>query len=796
VITIWANEPPKKVLESLAPVLSGCPEMPVSVSSIYEVPEGTKVIMALGSPSLRRLQDEKLVPKNRTITSTRSQWIERNKIPLLVSWGSGIGNVNWGYHVDLLTDVSLALRYALTGYRRPIYGEYEYCPDFSGLCSAIEQRHHQTNAPVEVAGDLETIGLDPYRLPSVDHPGAYVVTAQFTHLVGRAWLVRNCNRAEEEARFQDPAFREQMEFLLNCPYIRLRGANFKFDLNWLWVRARLRSKAFCFDTTIVGSLLDENRSNSLDVHTKIYVPALGGYADEFNATVDKSRMDLVPAETLKPYAGGDVDADLQVATAEKAELLKDPALTRFYCTILHPASRAFEKIEQGGVLVDMDAMKELKSDLEVEQRRLIREACKVLGGRIVAKHMDSSKVGGINLGKASLLKDFMFSPMGLNLKPKQFCPKPDRDGNPVPSTAMDHLEMFLTVPEAKPFIELLDEYGQCTKTYNTYVVGFSQYIRSDGRFHPTYYLFVGNRDEGEGGAVTGRLSVHDPAFQTIPKRTKWAKRIRRCYPAPPGYVVVERDYSAGELRVVACIAQIHNMLEAFRLRQDLHSKTAAKFSGFTYESLLALEATDKDKFEKTRYLGKAGNFGLVFGMGVNGFMEYARLNYGVHLTHDDAEKFRDGFFEDYPELLDYHKAYKEFARKYGFVRSPLGRIRHLPLVRSSNQEVAAKAERMAVNSPVQSTLTDMLLWSIALEDQQGLSEVAPSFGACHDAGYNYCPEDKVDVWLPQALAVQENLPFETVDWHPQIQFVADAAIGPNMGDTKKWKRPQAMQTAA
>jgi DNA polymerase I-like protein with 3'-5' exonuclease and polymerase domains len=524
------------------------------------------------------------------------------------------------------------------------------------------------------------------------------------------------------------------------------------------------------------------------MHAKIYVPALAGYADVFNKTVDKGRMDKVPPDTLLPYAGGDVDADLQAASAMKQELLRDPKLAGFYVNILHPAIRAFEWVEQGGVCVDKDAYQELKADLETEHARLVKEACKIMGGRIVVKHGDPSKPGGMNLTKASMLCDFMFSPMGLNLKPKMWTAKPDKDGVKRPSTAMEHLEMFADDPKAKDFIALIRADSSVMKTYNTYVVGFLEHLRSDGRYHPTYFLFVGDQEDDEGGARTGRLSCKRPAFQTVPKHTFWAPRIRRCFPAPPGFVVVERDYSQGELRVIACIAHEDNMIVVFKSGRDIHADTAAPFAGFTYESLMALEKTNPHTFEETRQLGKAGNFGLVFGMKEDGFVNYARSNYGVELTWDEAHTFREGFFHKYPMLLVYHEQYKREAREQKFVRTPLGRVRHLPLIKSPNREVAAKAERQAINSPVQGTLTDMVLWTIALEHKSGLSVVAPCFGACHDSILNYVPEDKVEEIVTQQLEQMENLPFEKVEWTPQLKFVADAKFGQNWGALQKFQR--------
>jgi DNA polymerase I-like protein with 3'-5' exonuclease and polymerase domains len=187
---------------------------------------------------------------------------------------------------------------------------------------------------------------------------------------------------------------------------------------------------------------------------------------------------------------------------------------------------------------------------------------------------------------------------------------------------------------------------------------------------------VGNRDEGEGGTNTGRLSAVDPAFQTIPVHTKWAPRIRRCFPAPPGYVIVARDYDQGELKVVACVADESTMLGAYKDGKDLHALTGADFLGISYEEMTRLKVSDPEKFANARQAAKPANFGLLYGQGEDGFRIYSEQNYGVKMTAQEAHIRRELFFKRYPGLLTFHQVYKSFARKHGYVRSPLGRIRH------------------------------------------------------------------------------------------------------------------------
>jgi DNA polymerase I-like protein with 3'-5' exonuclease and polymerase domains len=774
-------------------------DVPVKVTTGGLVLPDTKLILALGNESAAFLAGESIIPKNRTVHALRGLQFAYKDVPVFLSYSPDVGEINHKWEVDLLTDTAQMIRLYKTGSLKPKYGEYRWVEDFSDVIAGVEAKFAATGIPVDVAHDKETRGLDPWFKPTMYLPGGYIICNQF------AWEKGKCDcthweneEVEREKLKKGSLFREQQEWLLNTPKISLRGANLKYDLIWEYVRSGLECTNFKFDTTLVGCLLDEDRTNSLDVHTKIYVPELGGYSDEFDAAQDKARFDLIPKQTLIPYTGGDGDATLQVATVLKKELLADPKLAAFYVNVLHPGCRAFEKIERGGVLVDLPRTLELQKKMDAHLDGLLQKAKMIVGGRIVAKHFDNSKRGDLNLTKPSMLVDFLFSPMGLNLKPRAFTPKPKKDGTKVPSTAMDNLLEFEDNEDAAPFIELLKDYSKTQKARVTYIgelgeSGFLQYLRSDGRYHPVYWLFTGDADEDEGGTVTGRLSCKCPAFQTVPKHHPWAEEIRKCFIAPPGMLLMERDYSQGELKIVACIAGCKSMLEIYAAGKDLHVDTAAFVSGMTYDQLAALEATDKYLFEETRQKGKAGNFGLVYGMsacgndGKGGFVAYAKKTYRVIMAPADAEKFRAGFFAQKPELVAYHKEYKAFAHANGYVRTPMGRIRHLWLINSPLREIASKAERQAVNSPVQGALSDMMIWSLALEDAAGYTKECPGFGVVHDAGYNYVPEDNAAMWGKKHKEIMQNLPFERVGWHPQLQFTADVKVGPNMGELSKLK---------
>jgi len=285
--------------------------------------------------------------------------------------------------------------------------------------------------------------------------------------------------------------------------------------------------------------------------------------------------------------------------------------------------------------------------------------------------------------------------------------------------------------------------------------------------------------EKEGGTNTGRVSAKDPAWQTIPKRTKWTKKLRKVFVAPPGYSILNLDYSQGELRMTACVAEEPTMLEAYLGKMDLHAITAAELSGYKLKDFLAME--DKDERSKLRDKAKCFNFGLIYGMMAKGFVKYAWKEYGLKLTEEQAQEAIDKFFGLYRGLPAWHEKYREMAHQNGCVVSPIGRVRHLPLIHSFNYGAVSTAERQAVNSPIQGTLADLTHLSMVELDKR-----YPDlwiFGTTHDNISMYVPEGTERAWAAEVVEVMENLPLkETFGWEPQLTFIADAGTGPNLAE--------------
>jgi DNA polymerase I-like protein with 3'-5' exonuclease and polymerase domains len=644
--------------------------------------------------------------------------------------------------------------------------DYQWVEDYESVVNGLKERIASGERP-RVAVDLETVGLYSW----VDN--TFIVSVSITTKPGEARLIYF--KGEDDQPQPGSALWEQLHWLLTENRLRLCGANFKFDAVWMRVKWGITCTNLVLDTLLVGSLVDENRSNSLNNHAKLYT-RMGGYDDAFNKKHDKSKMQLVPKDDLLEYAGGDTDATYRVADALAAAIQKDERLTRFYRVVLLPAVKAFEGVEERGLCIDEEKMRILECELRGIADTLESEALEIIPSRLRLKYKDN-----LSLGRPALLRDYLFSGYGLGLKPKV---RTEKTG--AASTASNHLKMFENDPKAAPFIGRLVELGVTSKTLSTFVVGFLKHLRNDGKLHPSYMLYRGagqTSRRGDAGTVTGRTSASDPAIQTLPKHTKWAKRLRECYVAPEGKLCWQADFSQGELRIAACLANEEAMLKAYQNGIDLHAVTAAGLSGVSLDEFLGWKVTDKYRYDQLRFRGKAGNFGLLYGMGSRGFQQYAAAAYGIAFSMQEASEQRDAFFRLYPRLHVWHHKVQQYVERKKQIRSPLGRLRRLPNVDSSDHAKVAGAFRQAINAPVQSTLSDMTLWSVALIEKQMVGTGLDVTMMTHDSVAGYVPEDGASELVGVAVRIMENLPFEEVcDWRPKVRFEVDAEIGPNLAD--------------
>lgn len=740
-----------------------------------------EVVVVCGTRPLEILKQHGLAPKNRALNSLREKVLKPKAEGghYLITFDPGITSTEPDKKQIIDWDVRLATRLLRTGSLLPEIGTYRWVGGFQELIDAINCKYEATGKAVDVSLDTETMGLYPW------YEDKTLVSIGFTMEAGKADVLY-VGPKDDPVPLDSNNIRKQVEWLLTSPRVKLRGANLKYDLIWIAERLGIECTNFKFDICLVGNLLDENRSNSLSTLTKIMTD-MGGYDAPLDAKYDKGRMEEIPLDDLLPYAGGDIDGTQRVADILRDQLIEDGELARFYVKVLHPAARAFEKIERRGVVVDLHKYHKLGDDLQSHCREVEKEMLSILPRRLRLKHHEKIQ-DQLSKGKSpftpKILEEYFFGPLGLHLKPRMMT---DKSGKP--STSRTHLRMFANHSDAKAMCDLMEELNSASKTLSTFVHGFLNHLRPDGRLHPTYMLYHGgfhDDDDVESGTVTGRLAAKEPAIQTLPKRTKWAKRLRECYVAPPGKIMFQADFAQGELRIAACVAPESKMLAAYKEGMDLHSITAASMAGMSLQEFLALEAEDSHRFTVLRTNGKAGNFGLLYGMGAEGFQAYAWAQYGVRLTIEQAEHFRHVFlFEQWTGLPAYHNRMRDFVRQEGYVRSPLGRVRHLPMIWSWDRMVSSKAERQAINSPIQSTLSDMMLWAISYIEAD-LPEVEIAI-MTHDSIAGYVPEANAEAHVRDIVGIMSSLPLKDLGWQPELDFPADAEMGLNLAQMKKLK---------
>ncbi len=234
-----------------------------------------------------------------------------------------------------------------------------------------------------------------------------------------------------------------------------------------------------------------------------------------------------------------------------------------------------------------------------------------------------------------------------------------------------------------PVIEDILEWRKLTKLRSTYVEGLREACGPDGRIHTTFNQTV---------TATGRLSSTDPNMQNIPVRREEGAEIRKFFVAEEGSVYVDADYSQIELRVLAHVANDGAMIDAFNSGEDIHTVTASQVFGVPVEMVTPF----------MRSSAKAVNFGIVYGISAFSLSE------DIHVFPNEAQRYIDAYFQKYSGIKQYLDRTKEQAKKDGWVKTDMGRIRAIPEIKSSNFNIRSFGERVAMNSPIQGTAADIM----------------------------------------------------------------------------------------
>ena len=364
---------------------------------------------------------------------------------------------------------------------------------------------------------------------------------------------------------------------------------------------------------------------------------------------------------------------LGVLNERIGDKIKENGQEKLYQEVELPLVTVLAHLEINGFLVDDNQLKEFADKLGEKIDALTNEIYMLAGEEF---NINSPKQLGVILFEK------------LELKPV----KKTKTGY---ATNADVLEKLR---DKHPIVNFIMEYRQLAKLKSTYCDGLTAVVHPNThRIHSVFTQTV---------TVTGRLSSTEPNLQNIPTRTELGREIRKMFVAKEGYVLVDADYSQIELRVLAHIANDETMINAFRNNEDIHAVTASQVLGIPLE----------DVTKEQRSSAKAVNFGIVYGIG-----EFS-LAQDLHISVKEAKAYIESYLEKYHGVRNYMESIKEQAKKDGYVKTMLNRIRYIPELKSPNYNIRQFGERVALNTPIQGTAADIIKLAMVRVDNRLINE--------------------------------------------------------------------------
>ena len=364
---------------------------------------------------------------------------------------------------------------------------------------------------------------------------------------------------------------------------------------------------------------------------------------------------------------------LGVLNERIGDKIKENGQEKLYQEVELPLVTVLAHLEINGFLVDDNQLKEFADKLGEKIDALTNEIYMLAGEEF---NINSPKQLGVILFEK------------LELKPV----KKTKTGY---ATNADVLEKLR---DKHPIVNFIMEYRQLAKLKSTYCDGLTAVVNPNThRIHSVFTQTV---------TVTGRLSSTEPNLQNIPTRTELGREIRKMFVAKEDYVLVDADYSQIELRVLAHIANDETMINAFRNNEDIHAVTASQVLGIPLE----------DVTKEQRSSAKAVNFGIVYGIG-----EFS-LAQDLHISVKEAKAYIESYLEKYHGVRNYMESIKEQAKKDGYVKTMLNRIRYIPELKSPNYNIRQFGERVALNTPIQGTAADIIKLAMVRVDNRLINE--------------------------------------------------------------------------
>jgi DNA polymerase-1 len=550
--------------------------------------------------------------------------------------------------------------------------------------------------------------------------------------------------------------------------------NGKYDAKWL--RHFDVNMGVSFDTLLAAHLLDENRVKGLKPLARILL-GVPGWAIKTKDLLN------TPLRSVLRYNALDTYYTYHLYKIFRQQLIDQPRLLRLYKLMIMPANEDLIGTEMHGIWIDRERLDnaikisfDMRDAIDEELMHHVPEAG-TMGWPVTAK----GRPVEVNFNASNFLRWWLFDYLGFPVLERGKDKENGDLGSPsVREAVMLELKQSQVDHPNYEVIKLLMERAKWQKYCSTYVTRYDALRDEDDRIHTTFKLFgtvTGRLSSGKEDAekVTGgKTNLRGVNLQQVPRDPF----IRGLFGAPPGFTFVEADFSQVELRVVAFLSRDKTMLGIYQRGEDIHAATASWVLGIPQSKVS----------KEDRKKAKAVNFGFVYGMGAKKFVSTAFEKYELVFTLGEATDIRRAFFDRFRGLYSWHNRQRRIVQQYGRVQSPIGRVRHLPDIYSSDQGVVAEAERQAINSPVQSFASDMNLISMILINREfvRLGIKGQCLGLVHDALNFEIHNDHLGLALPIIKDTMENLPLRKwfgVDM--DMPIISDLKIGTHWGDAKE-----------
>ena len=535
--------------------------------------------------------------------------------------------------------------------------KYELINDINGLNRWIEKIYQRGY----VAVDTETTGLNDMIVDlvgiclSVEVGEACYIPLGHTNgeddLFGGASLCEGQIKLEEALTILRPVLEDSSILKI--------GQNIKYDTK-IFARYDV-SLAPVDDTMLLSYAINGGKHNHgmdylseryLD-HKPISIKTLLG-SGKSAITFDKVSI----SDAVK-YAAEDADITLRLWKLFKP-ILHESNVTKVYETLERPLIPVLAKMEMNGIKVDRNTLSRMSNNFAQSMSGLEAEIYNLAGQ-------------SFNVGSPKQLGEILFDKLEL--------PGGKKGKTGAYGTGVDVLEDLASEGHELP-VKVLD-WRQMSKLKSTYTDALQGHINSNtGRVHTSYII---------SGASTGRLSSTDPNLQNIPIRSEAGRKIREAFIAEEGNVLLSLDYSQIELRILAHIAKIDTLKQAFHEGQDIHALTASQMFNVPLENMDPM----------VRRQAKAINFGVIYG--ISGF----GLARNLRIPRKEAQSFIDTYFERFPGIRAYMDETVSFAKENGYVKTLFGRKVHTSEINAKGPQ-AGFAKRAAINAPIQGTAADVI----------------------------------------------------------------------------------------